>query len=142
MGALEDIRSLLETNLLSINNSLQLHQQIILNLQTENTQLKESIQQLIQKTNEIPSHPKSDPLKAEIINKFRRNKKLMIKNKIIETIRYTQLSVPEIKEIVVDQHNYCSKATFYRYIEELKKHDFIHINSKNIAKIKPLVEVV
>jgi hypothetical protein len=82
-----------------------------------------------------------DPLKAEVITKFKRNKKLILKNKILETIKSHILSIPELKDIIVDQYRYCSKASFYRYIEELKQHDFIHI-SNNTIKIKPLVEVV
>ena len=136
MGELEDIKTLLEANLSSINSTLQLHQQLILNLQRENQNLKELIIGMNDKKKD------KDPLKVEVINKFKRNKKRMIKNKILETVKYNQLSIPEIKEKIVDQYNFCSKATFYRYIEELKKHDFIHINSLNMVKIKPLVEVV
>lgn len=82
-----------------------------------------------------------DPLRAEVITKFKRNKKLILKNKILEVIKSNLLSIPELKDVIVDQYRYCSKASFYRYIEELKQHDFIHI-SNNTIKIKPLVEVV
>jgi len=34
-------------------------------------------------------------------------------------IRANTMSLPEIKRLVVDELEYCSKATFYRYIKEL-----------------------
>ena len=136
MGDFDQIRSLLETSLSSINQTLQIHQQTILNLQKENQELRDVIRGLSTKKG-------PDPLVSEVMSTFKRNKKRIIKNKIIEEIRiHSHLTIPEIKEVIVDQHNYCSKATFYRYIEELKRHDFIHITEHNIAKIKPLVESV
>jgi len=133
MGDLEEIKMLLQTTVTSINSNLSMHQQMIMQLQKENQELK---QLLIQKTK-----PKQDLLQKEVITSFRRNKKRLIKNKILETIKFKNISIPEIKEIVVDRQSYCSKATFYRYIEELKRDDFIHI-ANNTARIKPLVEVV
>lgn len=135
MGDIDSITSLLEANLSSINNILLTHQKMIFELQQENHTLKKML--------ELSQKQSSDPLKTEVINKFKRNRKRMIKNKLLETIKFGHnLSIPEIKEILVDQLKYCSKATFYRYIEELKSHDFILINESNIARIKPLVEVV
>jgi len=136
MGELDDIRKLLETTLSSISGNMALHQQMILDLQRENNHLKDQLASIISKPKE------RDPLQSEVMNKFRRNKKRLIKNKILETIKSRELPIPEIKEIVVDQLCYCSKASFYRYIEELKQHDFIHITDENVARIKPLVEVV
>lgn len=140
MGELEEIKRLLETTLSTITSNLSLHQNMISQLQKENQELKEII-------NNQSSKPKSsliqtDQLKSEVLIKFKRNKRRLIKNKILETIKLKELSIPEIKEVVVDQFQYCSKASFYRYIEELKQKDFIHIGTNNVAKIKPLVEVV
>ncbi len=142
MGELEEIKKLLETTLSTITSNLSLHQSMILQLQKENLDLKETIkkQSQLSNTNISPMH--TDPLKSEVLTKFKRNKRRLIKNKILETIKLKQLSIPEIKEIVVDQFQYCSKASFYRYVEELKQKDFIHIGTNNVAKIKPLVEVV
>ena len=134
MGELEEIKELLQATLSSVNSNLNTHQQMITQLQKENQELKHMLMD--------KSQNKKDVLKTEILSKFKRNKKRLIKNKILETIKFKQVSVPEIKEIIVDLNQYCSKASFYRYIEELRQKDFIHINSSNIAKIKPLVEVV
>ncbi|MFT4303217.1 MAG: hypothetical protein ACMXYG_01510 [Candidatus Woesearchaeota archaeon] len=128
MGELQEIKRLLETTLSSISQNMAMQQQMILQLQKENQKLKQLMKE-------------KDPLKKEIITTYKRNKKRLIKNKILETIKLKQLSIPEIKDIVVDQYNYCSKATFYRYIEELKRKDYIQITN-NTARIKPLVEVV
>ena len=133
MGELEEIKTLLQATLTSITSSMQLHQQMIFQLQQENKELKELI--LAQRTTK-------DPLQKEVMNTFRRNKKRLIKNKILESIKSRPLTIPEVKEIIVDHQNYCSKASFYRYLEELKQHDFIHITSQNRIKIKPMIEAV
>jgi hypothetical protein len=137
MGELEDIKLLLQSTLTAINSNLAIHQQMILQLQQENKELK----QLVIQKQEISYKQETNPLQKEVLSKFKRNKKRLIKNKILETIKFKHLSIPEIKEVIVDQFNYCSKATFYRYIEELSRQDFIHI-SDNRVKIKPLVEAI
>lgn len=131
MGDLEDIKELLQATLSAINSNLAIHQQMIMQLQNENKELKQLMQ----------SKHNTNPLQKEVLTKFKRNKKRIIKNKILETIKFKNLSIPEIKEIIVDQMNYCSKASFYRYIEELNRQDFIHI-ANNTVKIKPLVEAI
>jgi hypothetical protein len=139
MGDYDEIKTLLQITLTSVNNNLTTQQQMITQLQQENQELKRMVHELT-KARGITTL--KNPLENEVISKFKRNKKRMIKNKILETIKDSALSIPEIKEVVVDQFKYCSKATFYRYIEELKRHDFIHINEQEIVKIKPMVDVV
>lgn len=176
MGEVSEIKELLKTTIEAMNSNLQFQQQMILELQKDNRQLREqmndfffnnsnsknNLNNIFQNNIQSPIETgqsffnsinnnsieqinkqaiKYNPLEAEVINKFKRNKKRLIKNKILETIKANILSIPEIKEIIVDQQRYCSKASFYRYIEELRQHDFIHINN-NTVKIKPLVEVV
>jgi predicted metal-dependent hydrolase len=83
------------------------------------------------------SKKSAEPLKTEIMRKFNRNKRNIIKSKILEIIGSSRnISIPEVKESVVDQMRYCSKATFYRYIDEMKKNnllDFPSINGKEIV---------
>ena len=59
-------------------------------------------------------------------------KKFNKKRKSILTVR----TLPEIKEIVVDQEALCSKATFYRYVDRMKSRgmlDFVKINEMDIV---------
>lgn len=106
-----------------------MQQQMISSLQQENKELRQMITQ-------------KNPLQQEVMSTYKRNKKRLIKNKIIDVIRQRQRPLPEVKEIVVDQMKYCSKASFYRYIEELRRHDFIHLTEDNTARIKPMMEAV
>jgi cell division protein FtsB len=76
-----------------------------------------------------PTKPKKDRLKEEIIRKFNRKKKDFIKNKILEIITTRSLILPELKEIVVDDFAYCSKATFYRYIKDINKEGILEIQN-------------
>ncbi|MAE13706.1 hypothetical protein CMO92_04005 [Candidatus Woesearchaeota archaeon] len=76
------------------------------------------------------------PLKEELLKRFEKNKKEIIKQKIIELIAEKQdISISELKEQMVMQ-KYCSKASFYRYLRELQeigRIDFMEINKKKIC---------
>ncbi len=93
--------------------------------------VQHSQKQLIKDTvKEVMKEKTGDKLKAEVIRKFNRNKKDIMKQKIIMTARSRKMTLPELKEIVVDQLGYCSKASFYRYIDELK--DILRIENGHI----------
>ncbi len=79
---------------------------------------------------------KTSKLKDEFVKKFERKRKDLIKQKIIELANNQQLTIPEIKDILVDKEGYCSKATFYRYIEKLqntKEIDFVELNERKVV---------
>jgi restriction endonuclease S subunit len=80
---------------------------------------------------------KEEPLKDELMRKFNRNKKNIIKSKILDIIGGSRaISIPEVKDIVVEQMRYCSKASFYRYIEEMKRNgllEFSNINNREVV---------
>jgi hypothetical protein len=72
----------------------------------------------------------------DFMKKFERRKKEFIKQKILELAETKHYTIPEIKEIVVDKEGYCSKASFYRYIEKLrwkKQIDFLEIDERRIV---------
>jgi len=75
-------------------------------------------------------------LKKELLRNFRKKRKNIIKKKILEVIKENGIELPDLKYFIVDQLNYCSKASFYRYLEELKKQGLIiitTIDNKNIV---------
>ena len=72
----------------------------------------------------------STKLEKEIMKKFNRSKKDIIKHKILEVVKTRQVTIPELKEIIVDQEEYCSKASFYRYLEEMK--DLINLKNNRV----------
>lgn len=49
------------------------------------------------------------------------NKKEQLKKEILQTIKNENLTGGEVKQKIVDQARLCSKASFYRYVQELKK---------------------
>ncbi|MBT7497650.1 hypothetical protein HN662_04930, partial [Candidatus Woesearchaeota archaeon] len=57
-----------------------------------------------------------------VAKKLNRNKKGIIKQKILDLLDQG-ISVIEVKDKIVDQQKYCAKASFYRYLEELKRED-------------------
>ena len=100
-------------------------------LRSEVTALREENKQL---RTQIKKQPEQ-PLQKEVLTTLNRNKKGIIKQKILELIEEQRHSIPEIKDIIVDQQSYCSKASFYRYIDEIKtKQSFreVEVNDKLI----------
>jgi predicted transcriptional regulator YheO len=81
-------------------------------------------------------------LKNEILRNFRKKRKNIIKKKILEAIKENGIEISDLKYFIVDQLSYCSKASFYRYLEELKRNGLIMITAidnknfvlKNITK--------
>lgn len=62
---------------------------------------------------------KKDPLKDEIMRKFSRSRRELVKQKIVELLMTKPMKLSDLKYNMVEQMKYCSKASFYRYVEEL-----------------------
>ncbi len=70
---------------------------------------------------------KESKLQQQMIKKIDKNKRGIIKQKIRDIVAVKSLTLPELKEIIVDENSYCSKASFYRYIEELQRRGMLEI---------------
>ena len=67
-------------------------------------------------------------LKEKIIKRLTSNSKEYIKSLIISYIKkYEKISALQLKEIVVDEQNFCSKSSFYRLLEEIEELDDIGV---------------
>lgn len=113
----EEFKQAIITSFQNIKQDIESNNERINKLEQENQELKLKVKEL---TKEVEDLSNKDPLKKEIINKLNRNKKELIKSKILELVDLERYSIPEIKEILVDKDKYCSKSTFYRYLEEVK----------------------
>lgn len=88
-------------------------------LREENEFLREQVRSL----SILPQTTIEKPvLEQEVAKKLNRNKKEVIKQKILGLLEQG-IPVIEVKDKIVDQQKYCAKASFYRYIEELKRED-------------------
>lgn len=73
----------------------------------------------------------------ESLSRFDLDKKAVIKAKIIDAVAHAPMVLSRLKELVVDQNKYCSKASFYRYFEELKDEEKVSIvttNGRNVVR--------
>ena len=91
------------------------------------------IEQIVKETlkNIKPKNQTNDKL----IKKFNKKRKALIVSRISSLANKKNLSLPEIKEIIVDNESLCSKATFYRYIEKLRNQraiELIKINDMDV----------
>ena len=83
--------------------------------------LKEIIKNTPQPRIEETPKLENKKLETEIVRKFNRNKKDVIKHKILDIIKTKNITLAELREIVVEQQEYCSKASFYRYLKDMKE---------------------
>ena len=100
----------------------------------QNKELKDTINELKDTIKHLTNNQSKDLLKEDMLIKIKRNRKEIVKAKILELVQTERYSIPEIKDIVVDRDNYCSKATFYRYISNIKNMiEEIKIGNKQVA---------
>ena len=79
-------------------------------------------------------------LEEEALSAVTKNRREIIKQKILGVASKGQMTAKRIKEVIVDRHHYCSKATFYRYLQELKQQeriDTVELNGKSYLSPTP-----
>lgn len=128
MGEIDSLKGVLKESFSKIREDIKKMSSDLSNVKKENKELKDRINTL-EKTREKAN------LKSEIMSKFNKNKKNVIKQKIIELIQFKKAPISEIKEIIVDQQKYCSKASFYRYVEELKRNGKVNSVTVNEREV-------
>ncbi|GAG23890.1 unnamed protein product [marine sediment metagenome] len=62
---------------------------------------------------------------TKVVQKVRRNKKALVMSEISKLI--PSMSVIDVFDIIVKEKGLCSKASFYRYIQSLKKSNEIKL---------------
>lgn len=61
-------------------------------------------------------------MKEKIIKRLVKNSKEYVKSVILSYIKkYERISALQLREMVVDEQNFCSKSSFYRLLEELEQ---------------------
>ena len=94
----------------------------------------ELIRQIILETVKSIPQAKSRP-QGNFINRINKKRRIILKNRIELLAEQKNRSLSDIKEIIVDHEDLCSKATFYRYIEKMKalgQIDLIKINDQEV----------
>ncbi len=80
-----------------------------------------------------------DKLKEDILKSYERNRKDIIKQQILTEANKAPMTKLELRDLIVNTKKYCSKASFYRYLEELELAGIIiykRVQKKTV--IKPL----
>ena len=74
-------------------------------------------------------------IKEKIMKRLTRNSKEYVKGVIISYIKkYERISALHLKEIVVDEQNFCSKSSFYRLLEEIEQMEEIGLMKEGKEK--------
>lgn len=140
-GELEELKHNLKVSFSRMKEDIQSNRQetgemrgYIEDLVKTNKILLEQVTSLKDEIKALKERPKG--LKTELMRSLARNQKALIKQRILSMVIEGRYSIPELKERIVDDRNYCSKASFYRYIEELKssrKIDFLSIEGREVV---------
>ena len=70
------------------------------------------------------------------MKRLTRNSKEYVKSVILSYIRkYEKISALQLKEIVVDEQNFCSKSSFYLLLEEIEQLEDIGVIKKGNEKL-------
>lgn len=77
----------------------------------------------------------ANSIEKEMVAELQKNKREFIKERIIDASSTNKYGPKDIKKIIVDKQKYCSKATYYRYLHELKKTKRISIMKINHKEI-------
>jgi len=65
---------------------------------------------------------KKATIREKVIKRLTRNSKGYVKSVMLSYIRkYEKISALQLKEMIVDEQNLCSKSSFYRLLEELEQ---------------------
>jgi GTP cyclohydrolase I len=64
---------------------------------------------------------RKDPIKEQMLNKFNRKRKDVVMAKIVELVSQRDYTLAELRGSIVDELGYASRASFYRYIDVLKR---------------------
>lgn len=86
-----------------------------------------SIQKKPTRTKMPQQPPSKDPYEALLAFKAKANKKEILKQKLITMIGEGGMNLSELKFMFVDHFRYCSKATFYNYLNEMEMEKSIKI---------------
>ncbi len=123
-SSLEEVDSKISQKLELLNKNMQ----ALISKEDIKALVKEALQESLKTVKAAKLETKKESrLQLQMIKKLGKNKKAIIKQKILDVLAVRNLSLPELKEIIVDDNGYCSKATFYRYIEELRKRGILEI---------------
>jgi hypothetical protein len=123
-----DIKQLIDDHF-AIKNTQQLHKHlqhvnkkvdILASMHDHhNTRIKD-IHNRLNNLNQV-AEKKSTTLKERIIKKLTRNSKAYVKNVILSYIeKYQEVSALQLKDMLVEEQNVCSKSSFYRLLQELE----------------------
>ncbi len=102
-------------------------------IDSQNEELQKKIYS-IEKRLEL-TEQKKQSIKEKITNKFIRNSKGYIKGIIVSYIKkYEKISSLELKDLIVDEQNFCSKSSFYRLLKEVEQLEDIGIINQGRKK--------
>jgi uncharacterized protein YutE (UPF0331/DUF86 family) len=123
-----------------VDENFDLKRQFVLNSSQANPSLKiDDISKIVQETIKSLQKDKKPAFEETMIKKINKNRRSILQGRIENLAQEKRRTIPDIKEIIVEDENLCSKATFYRYIEKMKKNGIIDV--LNINGIEVLAKI-
>ena len=113
----------------NVRNDMEAMRRSILELRKENHFLKAKLEEL---ENSRKSRAQKKDYVGIVSHKPVRN---TIKDKMLDLIDSSAMTLSGLKEEIVDRQDLCSKATFYRYFEELRMDNLVEMAMDDRRKI-------
>jgi hypothetical protein len=86
-----------------------------------------------------PQTKSQDPYEALLAFKAKKNKRDVLKKKMVSMVGENGLSLSELKFMFVDHFKYCSKATFYNYLKELEIEKNVKVERQSTGNYVKLI---
>jgi hypothetical protein len=134
-AGLDELKHNLKVSFTRMKEDIHFNRRQVEDLLLANKALLEQIGLLKDEIKALKSRPQG--LRNELMRGLARNQKAIIKQRIIGMVAEARYSIPELKERIVDDKSYCSKASFYRYVEEMKSEGLI-----DCAEINGIMTVI
>ena len=88
----------------------------------------------------VPSVAQSRPsvasLREKIIKKLTKNSKDYVKNVVLSLItKYGKISGTQLREMVVEEQGLCSKSSFYRMLDEIRREEDLGVIAEGKEKV-------
>ncbi|MBT3464641.1 hypothetical protein HN789_00620 [archaeon] len=116
-----------------LQENLKLKQEVVSNQLSNNTKGNNLDPMIISQI--VKETLKQTPNKNSFVKKINKKRKSILVARIRNLASQKNLTIPEIKDIVVDSEGLCSKATFYRYVDRLKIKGLIDIMRINETEV-------
>lgn len=86
--------------------------------------------------------PPRDPLREQVLKSYSKRRKELVMNRILELVAERDLTLSELRGLISEQYKFCSRSSFYRYVERLVALGRLElVNINGIERVRALSQM-